>query len=115
MILYSGYKSDTHEFGTGLYIVIYIMDNLSDSEPVNEIICKIKVKLKYYNLTLISTHAPSEEKEDIVREEFYSSLEKVCEEVPNYDMKIELGDFNTKVGKSSILSSLCNETTIMEN
>jgi hypothetical protein len=90
MILYSGYKSDKHESGTGLYISTYIMDNLSDSEPANEIICKIKVKPKYYNLI----HK--------VREEFYSSLEKVCEEVHNYDMKTELGDFNTKVGKSTI-------------
>jgi len=38
------------------------MDNLLDFEPMNEIICKFRVKLKYYNLSLISTHAPSKKK-----------------------------------------------------
>ena len=47
MILYSGHKSDNHDFGTGFYISINIMDNLLDFEPANERICKIWVKLKY--------------------------------------------------------------------
>jgi hypothetical protein len=51
------------------------MDNLLDFEPVNERICKIKVKLKCYNLTL--THAPSEQKGEVAKKEFYSSFEKV--------------------------------------
>ena len=45
------------------------------------------VRLRYYNLTLMSTHAPTEEKNEIAKEEFYSSLEKVCDAVPSYDIK----------------------------
>jgi len=43
-------------------------------------------------------------------------LEKVCDEVPNDDMKTSLGDFNAKVGKESYLypacggHSICNKT-----
>jgi len=37
-----------------------IVDNLLDFVPVNERICKIWVEIKYYNLTLISTHTPAE-------------------------------------------------------
>jgi len=91
------------------------MDNLLDFELINEKICKIRIKLKYYNLT-ISTHSPTEEKEEAVKDEFYNSLEKVCDTIPNYDVKIILGDFNTKVGKESYLypaygrHSLHNET-----
>ena len=40
---------------------LHIMNNLSEFEPVNERICKIRVTVKCYNLTLISTHAPTEE------------------------------------------------------
>jgi hypothetical protein len=64
---------------------------------LNERICKIRVTVKYYNLTLISTHAPTEEKDEVVKEEFCSSLEKVHDTVPNDNMKIVLGDFSTKV------------------
>jgi len=82
-ILYSGYKRDKHEFQTGFYIGRYIKDNVLDLEPVNERICKIMVKLKYYNLTYISTHASTEEKDEVVKEEFYICLERVCDAVPN--------------------------------
>jgi len=62
VILYGGHKSDKHEFGTGCYISRYGMDNLLAFEPINERIFKIRMKLKCYNLTLISTHAPTEGK-----------------------------------------------------
>ena len=48
------------------------MDNLLDLKPLNERICKIVVKLKYYNLMLIVTYAPTEEKDEVIKEEFYS-------------------------------------------
>jgi hypothetical protein len=70
---------------------------------------------------MISTHSPTEEKEEAVKEEFYNSLEKECGTIPNYDMKLILGDFNTKVGKESYLYPACGrhslhtETMIMEN
>ena len=53
MNLYSGHKSDKHEFQTGFYIGRHIKDNLLDFEPVNERICKIRVKLQYYNVIYI--------------------------------------------------------------
>ena len=72
-----------------------IMDNLLDFEPVYERICKISVK--GYSLTQVSTRATTEEKDEIAKGEFYSSLEKVCDTVPSCDMKTVLGDINTKV------------------
>jgi hypothetical protein len=62
-----------------------------------------KLKLNLNTTILVtSTHAPNEEKDEVAKEEFYSSLEKVCGAVPNYDMKTELADFNAEVGKSPI-------------
>ena len=87
MILYSGHKSDKHESGTGFYISRHIMDNLIEFELVNEKIWKIMVYVKYYILTLISTHAPIELKDEVAKEEFYSSLERVYDAVPNYKLK----------------------------
>jgi hypothetical protein len=71
---------------------------------VNERICKIRAELKYRNLTLISTHAPPE----VAKEEMYSFLGKVSDEVPNHDMKTVLRDFNAKVGNQSYLHPACD-------
>jgi hypothetical protein len=34
-------------------------------------------------------------------------LEKVCDAIPNYDMKTVLRDFNAKVGKASYFYPAC--------
>jgi hypothetical protein len=110
--LYSGNKNGTHEFGTGFYVNRRIMDNITDFEPVNDRTYKIRVKLKFYNLALISIHAPTEEKEDLVKEHFYMSLEKVCDTIPNYDMKVILGDFNAKVRKGNCWYPACGRYSL---
>jgi hypothetical protein len=74
MILHSERKSDKREYGTRLYITRHIMGNVLYFEPINEIICKIWVKLNYCNLSLLSANAPPEDKDDVAEEEFYSSL-----------------------------------------
>jgi len=99
MVLYSGHKSGKHEVRAGFYVSRHSINNLLDFEPVNERICKIMVKLKHYNLTLISTNAPKEETNEVAEEEFYSCLEKVCDAFPNSDMK--------RVGKESYLYPAC--------
>jgi len=40
---------------------------------------------------LISTHTPTEVKDEVAKEEFYATLEKICDAVPNYDMETVLG------------------------
>jgi len=71
------------DFQTGFYTGRHTEDNLLDFEPVYERICKIWVKLQYYNVTYISTHASTEDKGVAVKGEFYISLEKVCDAVPH--------------------------------
>jgi hypothetical protein len=43
-------------------------------------------------------HTP-EEKDEEAKGEFYSSLEKVSDAVPNFDKKTVLGDFSAEAGK----------------
>jgi hypothetical protein len=82
MILYSGHKCDKHESGIGVYISTHIMDNLLYFEPINYRMCKGGIKRKHYNLTLISTHAPTEEKDEVAKEEIYISLERYVMQFP---------------------------------
>jgi len=85
MILCSGHESDKHKFETEFCISRYVRDNLLDSECINERICKIRFKLNYYNLTMISTLAPAEGKGEVANKEFCSSLKKVSDAVPIFN------------------------------
>jgi len=111
MILYIGHKTDGHECGTGFYISRHVIDSLFDFEPVNERILKLRLNVNITILHFVSTHAPTDGKDEVDKEECYSSLEKLCDAVLSYDMKTVLGDFKTKVGKKPIYIQHVEGTT----
>jgi hypothetical protein len=61
-------------------------------------------------------HAPTNEKTEETKEEFYNLLEQTIYQIPSSNIQIILGDFNGKAGKESIYKptigneSLHNET-----
>jgi hypothetical protein len=60
--------------------------------------CKVRVKGKFYNMTL-SVYAPTEESNGDEIEQFYSDLSNICDKVQKHDALILLGDFNARIGK----------------
>jgi hypothetical protein len=50
---------------------------------------------------------PQLKRNEVVKEEFYSSLEKLHVAVLNYDIKTLLADFKAKVGQESHLCPAC--------
>ena len=77
--------------------------------PVNERLDKIRIKAKFHNISLICAHAPTEEKDDKVKEPtegtFYANLEDLYHKCPDLDIKIVLGDFNAKIGQEGIFGA----------
>lgn len=63
------------------------MDDILDFRPRSERIYKLRVECKYFILLLISTNVPTAESDEVAKEEFYSSLEKVCDALPNKTWK----------------------------
>jgi len=53
-------------------------------------------------MMLINGYAPTEDKEDEVKDMFYEDLDNVCDLVPNNKVKILLGDFNAKIEQEVI-------------
>ncbi|KAG8236652.1 hypothetical protein J437_LFUL014498 [Ladona fulva] len=98
-LLYSGLEYRTGRFGTGFMISSKIRRSLLLFEPINERICKIRIKGKFRNMTFIAVHAPTEDKSELKKEEFYEELENVFNLCKNYDMVTILGDFNAKIGR----------------
>jgi endonuclease/exonuclease/phosphatase family metal-dependent hydrolase len=77
--------------------------SLLDFEPQSNRICKIRLKGRFRNITVISAHAPTNDKHDQEKERFYENLEEICNRIPRHDMVIIMGDFNTKLGNKEYL------------
>ncbi|XP_055918687.1 craniofacial development protein 2-like [Eupeodes corollae] len=68
----------------------------------DERVTTIRIKATFHHLSLISAHAPTEEKDENTKEEFYELLSKTCEQCPKNDVKILLGYFNAEIGREGI-------------
>ncbi|CAH2100139.1 unnamed protein product [Euphydryas editha] len=64
--------------------------------------CKIRLKGKFQNYTIINVHAPTEESDPEEKERWYSEVESVYSKSPKGDIKFIIGDMNAKVGRESI-------------
>src|SRR5215510_1208951 len=82
------------------------MNKILGFEPISESICKLKVKGKFLNINLINTHAPTEDKEDDIKEQFYEELQRVQDRVPKHDAAIILGNMNAELGKEKTFSQV---------
>jgi hypothetical protein len=51
-------------------------------------------------------HAPTENKDNDIKDDFYEELEQVFDKFPRYHMEILLGDFNAKVGREDIFKPI---------
>jgi hypothetical protein len=51
-------------------------------------------------------HAPTEDKDDDIKDIFYEELEQVFDQFPRYHMKILMGHINAKIGREDILKPI---------
>jgi exonuclease III len=76
-----------------------IKKHIINYEPYNERLCKLRIKGKYNNIILINAYAPTEDKTEEIKEQFYEDLQSIVDKVPKSDITILLGDVNGKLGK----------------
>ena len=111
-LLYSGSEEKTGQPGTGFMMNTAMKECLLEFEPQSNRICKIRLKGKFRNVTVISAHAPMNEKDEQEKESFYENLEDVYNRIPRYDTVIINGDFNAKIGKRDYQQQVAGPHTI---
>jgi hypothetical protein len=60
-------------------------------------------------------HAPSEGKNDGLKNSFYEELEQIFYHFPKYHMKILLGDFNAKVERENVFKPTVGNENLHQN
>jgi hypothetical protein len=81
-------------------------------EPYNEHLCRLRISGKFYNITIISAYAPTEDKDMALKEQFYEELQKLQDKVPRNDLLIIAGDFNAEVGRESTYRDVVGKYSI---
>lgn len=98
-ILSSGSSNGRREFGVAFIVEKKMKSLILDFKPVSNRICTLRIKTRLHNISLINVHAPTEDKADEEKEEFYQELTNAIRLIPSNDIKMVLGDMNAKVGK----------------
>jgi len=89
-------------FGTGFIVNKQIKHLVTDFKAKTPRVCKIHVRGLFINYSLICVHAPTEEKDNDEKENFYEDLDQIYEECPKRDVKIIIGNINAKIGQEEI-------------
>lgn len=93
------YESKSHDKGEGFPVNDNIIFAIKIFVPINDRICYIVAKGKWFDIAFINYYASTVDKDNETKNDFYSRLETVYESIPSNVIKVVLGDFNAKVGR----------------
>jgi hypothetical protein len=83
----------------GFFVHNRIISAVKKVEFVSDRMLHITLKDRWCDIIVLNVQAPTEDKDDDIKDSFYEELEQVFHQFPRYHMKILLGDFNANVGR----------------
>jgi exonuclease III len=113
-IYYSGNEDREGNRGVGFIVSKKVNRLVLGFSPICERICTLRIKCKLHNITFVNVYAPTEDTKDKIVDEFYETLQSVCDELPKHDAVITLGDFNAKLGKEHIYRDIIGRHSLHE-
>lgn len=99
-----------HKNGVGFVIYNRLKHLAIRFEPIFPRICKLRLKSRFCNYSIINCHDPTEEKDGLGKEAFYEKLEKVYR--PRNDAKIILWDINEKIGQEEVFKPIIGKYSV---
>ncbi|XP_038121013.1 uncharacterized protein LOC119770363 [Culex quinquefasciatus] len=76
------------KLGTGFIVRGKMQDRVFGFTAISERSCKLRIRGRFFNYSIINVHCPHEEKTDDEKEAFYATLEEVYEGCPRQDVKM---------------------------
>jgi len=71
--------------GAGFTVSKKVSRSVLRFSPICDRICTLRIKGKFHNITFVNVYAPTEDAEDETADEFYETLQVVCDEIPKHD------------------------------
>ncbi|KAL4084248.1 hypothetical protein QTP88_028073 [Uroleucon formosanum] len=100
IILY-GKCDNQRQLGTGFAVHKSLVPAIKEFRDVNPRISVLTIRAQWFDVSLISVHAPTEDNPQEEKETFYDDLESTINTLPNNNIQILLGDLNAKIGKET--------------
>jgi hypothetical protein len=94
--------ANNHGFGTAFLVDLKFNHLVINFTPINERLCVIRIKGRFFNYSLINIHAPTNDSEEEAKDQFYEQLDRAYAACPSHDVKLVMGDANAKVGRETV-------------
>ncbi|XP_038117204.1 uncharacterized protein LOC119769300 [Culex quinquefasciatus] len=98
--------------GVGFVVIGDQKNRVIKWKVVNDRICVLRIKGKFFNYSLINIYAPTNDKPDDDKDAFYERLDKTYGECPRHDVKIVIGDANAQVGKEAFFHPVIGKESL---
>lgn len=92
---------ETRRYGVGFLVSNELKEKVEEFRPISDRMCYIEIGGEH-NISILNIHAPTEEKTEETKDEFYEILEETYSKLSRNNIKMIIGDANAKIGRENM-------------